>query len=154
VGTSPINLRAYRYPLKQKDAIEQLVQEMQDKGIIQVRSSPFASLVVGVGKKDGSWRLCVDYRELNKQTMKDKFSIPIIEELLNELAESRVYSNIDLRSGYHQVRMQTDDIPKTAFKMHLGHYEYLVMPCGLTNAPTTFQSAMNHVFRDFLENLS
>jgi len=100
-GTSPVNLMPYRYPLRYKNIIEALVEEMQTKGVIQNSSSPFASPVVLVGKKDGSWRLCVDYRELNKNTVKDKFHIPIIEELLDEIASTSIYSKIDLRAGYH-----------------------------------------------------
>ena len=148
-GTSPINIRPYRYPLKQNDIIKKLVSKIYAKGIIQLSASPFASLVVLVGKKDGSWR-CVDYRELNKQIVKDKFSIPIIEELLDELAGAVIFTKIDLKSRYHQVRMCSEDVAKATFKTHLGHHEFLVMPFRLTNAPTTFQSLMNFVFKDYL----
>lgn len=149
-GSNPVNLRPYRYAVHQKDEIDKIVQEMMQSGVIQPSSSSFASPVVLVKKKDGSWRLCVDYRGLNRLTVKDCFHIPLIEDLMDELEGSTVYSKIDLRAGYHQVRMNPEDIYKNAFKTHNGHYEYRVMPFGLTNAPTTFQGLMNVVFQKFL----
>ncbi|GJR83731.1 putative reverse transcriptase domain-containing protein [Tanacetum coccineum] len=150
-GAAPVARAPYRLaPSEMKELSEQL-KELSDKGFIRPSSLPWGAPVLFVKKKDGSFRMCIDYRELNKLTVKNRYPLPRIDDLFDQLQGSSVYSKIDLRSGYHQLRVREEDIPKTAFRTRYGHYEFQVMPFGLTNAPAVFMDLMNRVCKPYMD---
>lgn len=149
-GTQHFRLRPYRYTPAQKDEIEKQMAHLLKHHMIQRSSSPYASPVLLVKKKIGEWRLCVDFRGLDAYTIKNKFPLPIIEELFEELVGAKWFTTLDLRSGFHQILVALEDQYKTTCQTHFGHYEYKVMPYGLTGALATFQAIMNHILAPLL----
>ena len=150
-GTEPISIPPYRMAPVELRELKAQLEELLSKGFIRPSISPWGALVLFVKKKDGSLRLCIDYRQMNRVTIRNQYPLPRIDELFDQLQGSRVYSKIDLNSGYHQLRVQKSDVPKTAFRTRYGHYEFLVIPFGLTNAPTAFMDLMNRVFQPYLD---
>ncbi|GJS46795.1 putative reverse transcriptase domain-containing protein [Tanacetum coccineum] len=150
-GVVPIAKSPYRLAPSELEELSGQLKELQDKGFIRPSSSPWGAPILFVMKKDGSFRMCIDYKELNKLTVKNCYLLPRIDDLFDLLQGSQFFSKIDLRSGYHQLRVHEDDIPKTAFRTRYGHFEFTVMPFGLTNAPAVFMDLMNRVCRPYLD---
>eukprot|EP00253_Pinus_taeda_P011330 PITA_11330 len=150
-GAAPVSRAPYRMSVLELTELKMQLQELLDKQYIRPSVSPWGAPVLFVKKKDGTLRMCIDYRQLNKLTVKNKYPLPRIDELFDQVKGAKVFSKIDLRSGYHQIRIKDEDIAKTAFRTRYGHYEFVVLPFGLTNAPTTFMCMMNSVFHQFLD---
>jgi hypothetical protein len=150
-GTTPIYKTLYRMATPELAELKEHVKELLEKGFIRPSSSPWGAPVIFVLKKDGTERLCVDYRALNEVTVKNKYPLPRIDDLFDQLRGACVFSKIDLRSGYHQLKIRECDISKTAFVSRYGLYEYIVMSFGLTNAPAYFMYLMNKVFMEYLD---
>ncbi|KAI3724555.1 hypothetical protein L2E82_36336 [Cichorium intybus] len=148
---APIAKSPYRLAPTEMQELASQLQELTDKGFIRPSTSPWGAPVLFIKKKDGSFRMCIDYRELNKLTIKNRYPLPRIDDLFDQLQGASCFSKIDHRSGYHQLRVWEEDIPKTAFRTRYGHYEFTVMPFGLTNAPAAFMDLMNRVFKPYLD---
>ena len=153
-GTEPISIPPYRMAPAELRELKAQLEELLSKGFIQPSISPWGAPVLFVKKKDGSLLLCIDYKQLNRVTIHNQYPLPRINELIDQLQGSQVYSKIDLRSGYHQLRVQESDVPKTAFRTRYRHYEFLMMPFGLTNAPAAFMDLMNRVFQPYLDRFA
>nr|XP_043639339.1 uncharacterized protein LOC122610413 [Erigeron canadensis] len=153
-GATPVAKAPYRLAPPEMQELSNQLQELLSKGFIRPSSSPWGAPILFVKNKDGSMRMCIDYRELNKLTVKNRYPLPRIDDLFDQLQGASYFSKIDLRSGYHQICVQDGDVPRTAFRTRYGHYEFLVMPFGLTNAPAIFMDLMNRVCRPFLDKFA
>ena len=134
-----------------RSEVQKQISDLLAKGWIERSSSPYAAPILFVKKKDGSLRMCVDYRALNKQTVKNRYPLPRLDDIFDKLQGAKVFTFLDLAQGYHQIRITPEDVPKTAFRTPLGHFQYKVLSFGLTNAPATFQSVMNEILGEYLD---
>jgi hypothetical protein len=150
-GAAPVSKTPYRMSTPELKELQMQLEELLKKGYIRPSVSPWGAPILFVKKKDGTLRLCIDFRQLNKYTIKNKYPLPRIDDLFDQLRGEKIFSKIDLRSGYHQVRIKEEDIHKTTFRTRYGHYEFVVVPFGLTNAPTVFMCLMNGIFRNYLD---
>src|SRR4051794_25451824 len=151
-GAEPPHRSIYALSQEELKILKETLQELLDQGFIRPSKSPYGAPILFVKKKDGSLRMCIDYRALNKLTIKNRYPLPRIDEIFDRVQGAKVFSKLDLRSGYHQIRIQDKDVPKTAFRTRYGHYEFTVMPFGLTNAPATFQRLINNIFHLLLDD--
>ena len=151
-GAEPPHRAPYRMSPQGLDELKKQLADLTEKGYIQPSVSPFGAPILFVPKKDGGIRMCVDYRALNRVTVHNRYPLPRIDELLDRLLGAKLFTKIDLRSGYHQIRVHPEDVPKTAFRTRYGHFEFLVLPFGLTNAPATFMNLMHSIFREQLDD--
>jgi hypothetical protein len=151
LGTEPIERTPYQMSTPELQELRMQLKELLDLGIIRPNVSPWGANVIFIKRKEGSWRLCIDYRQLNKATIKNQYPLPRIDDLFDQMKDTTMFSKIDLRSGYHQLLIKEDEVPKTVFKTRFGHYEFIVLPFGLTNTPGVFMSLMNGVFREYLD---
>lgn len=150
-GTRPVSMASYRMSASELSELKKQLEELLEKNFIRPSVSPWGAPVLLVKKKDGSMRICVDYRQLNKVTIKNKYPLPRIDDLMDQSIGASIFSKIDLRSGYHQIKVKDEDVQKTAFRTRYGHYEYSVMPFGVTNAPGVFMEYMNRIFHEYLD---
>ena len=151
-GATPPNKPPYRLSPKEHEELQAQIEDLLAQGHIRPSASPYGAPVLFVPKKDGRWRMCVDYRALNRQTIRDRYPLPRIDDLLDRLGKARHFTTLDLASGYHQIAVKEEDIPKTAFRTQRGQFEFVVMPFGVTNAPSTFQRMMNSLFKEELDD--
>ena len=150
-NTSPISMSPHRMAPVELQELRVQLQELLDKWIIRPSTSAWGAPVLFSNKKDKTLRLCIDNRQLNRVTIKNRYPLPRIDDLFDQLRGARVYSKIDLRTSYHQLRVRETDIPKTAFRTRYGHFEFTVMPFELTNAPAAFMDLMHRVFQPYLD---